>query len=268
MIKYDKKLNQEIYETVYRYNKKVKSLSAKNPNVKLPPIITTKELKTKDPTKELYSSNRRELRARLKQMKAFLKPGAEAVIVTPAKQVFTKWEFHNLQIMRRTAINRIKKDLKRLEETRMTYAGKQSKYTYAQMGSQQYLNLLQKLEYLRDHDLKKISGEALVYYKKFITRNSQARRDREWKNNFLDIVLNIGYEYNYDVSKLRNMLNKLSVPEFIKLINEERLLKDLIYYYKLLDEPNFDKNLVEDDVGQIIKAAEEAAPSMIANATS
>ena len=261
MIRYDKRLNQEIYETVYRYNKKVKSLSAKQPGVKLPPIITTKDLKTKDPTKEFYSTNRRELRARLKQMKAFLKPGAETVIVTPAKQVFTKWEFHNLQMQRRTALIRIKKDLKRLEETKMTYAGKKSKYSYAQMGSQQYLNLLQKLEYLRDHELDKMSGEALVYYRKFIARNSKPRDDRQWKKNFLDIVLNMGYEYNYDVSKLRNMLNKLSVPEFIKLFNEERLIKDLIYYYKILDETNFDKSNVEDDATQLLKAAEQLLSS-------
>lgn len=267
MIRYDKRLNQEIYETVYRYNKKVKALSAKNNTVKLPPIITTKDLKTKDPTKEFYSSNRRELRARLKQMKGFLKPGAETVIVTPRKEVFTKWEFHNLQMQRRTAINRIKNDIKRLEDTKMTYAGQRSKYSYAQMGSQQYLNLLQKLEYLKTHELDKISGEALVYYKKFIARNSKPRRDREWKDNFLDIVLNLGYEYNYDVSTIRNMLNKLSVPEFINLINEERLLKDLIYYYKLLDEPNFDKGLVEDDVGQIIEAVKEALPEMVKNVT-
>lgn len=267
MIRYDKRLNQEIYETVYRYNKKVKSLSAKQPNVKLPPIITTKDLKTKDPTKEFYSTNRRELRARLKQMKAFLKPGAETVIVTPRKEVFTKWEFHNLQMQRRTAITRIKKDIKRLEDTKMTYAGKRSKYSYAQMGSQQYLNLLQKLEYLKTHELDKISGEALVYYRKFIARNSKPRRDKEWKENFLDIVLNLGYEYNYDVSKIRNMLNKLSVPEFINLINEERLLKDLIYYYKLLDEPNFDKNIVQDDTSQILTAVEEALPEMIKNVT-
>lgn len=265
MIRYDKKLNQEIYETVYRYNKKIRSLSAKQPNIKLPPIITTKDLKTKDPTKEFYSYNRRELRARLKQMRGFLKPGAEAVIVTPKKEIFTKWEFHNLQIQRRTAINRIKKDLKRLEETRMTYAGKQSKYTYAQMGSQQYLNLLQKLEYLKTHELDKVSGETLVYYRKFLARNTKPRRDKEWKDNFLDIVLNLGYEYNYDVSAIRNMLNKLSVPEFINLVNEERLLKDLIYYYKLLDEPNFDKNLVEDDVGQLITAVKQAIPEMVKN---
>lgn len=267
MIRYDKRLNQEIYETVYRYNKKVRSLSAKNPSVKLPPIITTKDLKTKDPSKEFYSSNRRELRARLKQMKAFLKPGAEAVIVTPRKEVFTKWEYHNLQIQRRTAINRIKKDIKRLEETKMTYAGQKSKYSYAQMGSQQYLNLLQKLEYLKTHELDKISGEALVYYKRFISRNAKPRRDREWKQNFMDIVLNLGYEYNYDVSSIRQMLNKLSVPEFINLLSEERLLKDLIYYYKLLDEPQFNKGIVEDDVGQLITAIKEALPEMIKNVT-
>ena len=147
----------------------------------------------------------------------------------------------------------------------MTYAGQKSKYSYAQMGSQQYLNLLQKLEYLKTHELDKVSGEALVYYRRFVARNSKPRRDREWKENFLDIVLNLGYEYNYDVSELRKELTKLSVPEFINLINEERLLKDLIYYYKLLDEPNFDKNLVEDDVGQLINAVRDALPKMIEN---
>ena len=33
MIRYDKKLNQEIYQTVYAFNKKVRSLNKNNPNI-------------------------------------------------------------------------------------------------------------------------------------------------------------------------------------------------------------------------------------------
>lgn len=264
-IRYDKKLNKEIYQTVYAFNKKIRSLSKNNPNIKIPNLITSKDLKTTDPTNPLYSYNRQDLRRRINELKRFLKPGQEQVVVTPAKQVFSKWEYNNLQIQRRTAITRIKKQIKGLEETKITYGGRRQKYSYAQMGSSQYTNLLQKLDYLENHKLSEMSGETLVYYRKFLKANTRSRRDKEWKNNFLDIVLNLGYEYGYDVEDLRKKLGDLSVEQFIKAFNEERLLKDLVYYYKLLEEPNFDKAYVEDDVGQLIQALYDSMDVIIGN---
>ena len=261
-IRYDKKLNREIYQTVYQFNKKVRSLSA-NKGIKIPEIISTKDLKTQDPTKPLYSYNRTELKRKLKQLRKFLEPGQEQVIVTPAKEVFSKWEYRNLQNQRRAAITRIKKQLREIEKTQITYAGRKMKYTYAQMGSQTYLNLQQKLKYLDEHKLGKLTGDQLVYYRKFLATNTRAKRDKEWKENFLDIVLNLGYEYNEDVTRLREKLSKLTPAEFLRLFNQERLLKDLVYYYKLLDETAFDKGLVEDDVHQMISAMNENLDDMI-----
>lgn len=264
-IRYDKKLNREIYQTVYAFNKKVKSLNKNNPNIKIPNLLTSKDLKTTDTSNPLYSYNRRDLKRRLKEMKRFLRPGEEQVIVTPAKESFSKWEYNNLQIQRRSAINRIKKQIKQLQENKITYAGRKSKYSYAQMGSSQYTNLLQKLDYLENHKLKEISGETLAYYRKFLKANTRARRDKEWKDNFLDIILNIGYEYNQNVERIREKLSKLSVEQFIKVWNSERLLKDMTYYYKLLMETNFDKELVEDDIEQLVNALDESIDEIIGN---
>lgn len=266
-IRYDKKLNKEIYQTVYAFNKKVRSLSKADSSIKIPNLISSKDLKTTDPTNPLYSYNRRDLKRRLKEMKRFLRPGEEQVVVTPAKEVFSKWEYNNLQIQRRSAITRIKRQIKSLRENQITYGGRKMKYTYAQMGSSQYTNLLQKLDYLESHKLSEVSGETLAYYRKFLKANTRARRDKEWKDNFLDIVLNIGYEYGYDVNKIREKLKNLTVEQFIKAFNSERLLKDMTYYYKLLEEPNFDKEFVEDDVGQMISALEDSIDEIVANVT-
>lgn len=266
-IRYDKKLNREIYQTVYAFNKKIRSLSKNNPNIKIPNLITSKDLKTTDTTNPLYSYNRQDLKRRLREMKRFLRPGEEQVVVTPANEVFSKWEYNNLQNQRRSAIIRIKKQIKSLQENKITYAGRKMKYTYAQMGSSQYMNLLQKLDYLETHKLNEVKGETLAYYRKFLKANTRARRDREWKDNFLDIVLNIGYEYGKNVDNIREKLSKLSVEQFIKLFNSERLLKDMTYYYKLLMETNFDKEMVEDDVDQMITAVDESIDNMIANVT-
>ena len=266
-IRYDKKLNREIYQTVYAFNKKVKSLSKNNSNIKIPNLITSKDLKTTDTSNPLYSYNRQDLKRRLREMKRFLRPGEEQVVVTPANEVFSKWEYNNLQNQRRSAINRIKHQIKSIQENKITYAGRKMKYTYAQMGSSQYTNLLQKLDYLETHKLNEVKGETLSYYRKFLKANTRARRDKEWKDNFLDIVLNIGYEYGKNVDRIRDKLSKLSVEQFIKLFNSERLLKDMTYYYKLLMETNFDKEMVEEDVEQMIAAIDESIDEMIANVT-
>lgn len=266
MIRYDKKLNREIYQTVYKFNKKVKSLDRNNKAIRVPDLISTKDLKSKDPTNPFYSYNRTDLKRRLREMKKFVEAGSEEVKVTPAGEVFSKWEYEILQNQRRTAIRRIKKSIKELEETHQTYAGRKSKWTYAQLGSEQYINLQNKLKYLEEHKLSKISGDTLKYYKKFLARNTRASRDLEWKQNFLDIILNLGYEYKIDVSNIRKKLESLSVAQFMKAFNEERLLKDVTYYYKLLGEQNLDKENIEDDVRQQYQALNENMEQIIKNA--
>lgn len=266
MIRYDKKLNQEIYQTVYKFNKKVRSLDKDNKLIKIPDIVSTKDLKSKDPANPFYSYNRTDLKRRLREMKKFIKAGSEEVKVMPSGEVFSKWEYDILQNQRRTAIRRIKKDIKILEETQQTYAGKRSKWTYAQLGSEQYINLQQKLKYLEEHKLSKISGETLKYYKKFLAKNVKANRDKEWKKNFLDIILNLGYEYKIDVSNIRKKLESLTVQEFMKAFTEERLLKDVTFYYKLLGEENLDKANIEDDVQQQYEALNENIDQIIKNA--
>lgn len=266
MIRYDKKLNQEIYQTVYKFNKKVRSLDSKNKNIKIPDLVSTKDLKSKDPANPFYSYNRTDLKRRLREMKKFIQKGSEEVKVMPSGEVFSKWEYGILQNQRRTAIRRIKKQIKELEETKQTYAGRKSKWSYAQLGSEQYINLQAKLRYLREHRLSEVTGETLRYYKKFLIRQTRSNRDKEWKNNFLDIILNLGYEYKIDVSNIRQKLSSLSVSQFMKAFNEERLLKDTTFYYKLLGENNFDKENVEDDVEQLYTALNENIDTIIENA--
>lgn len=266
MIRYDKKLNQEIYQTVYKFNKKVKSLDKSNKMIKIPDLVSTKDLKSKDPANPFYSYNRTDLRRRLRDMKRFIKSGSEEVKTMPSGEVFSKWEYEILQNQRRTAIRRIKKSIKELETTQQTYAGRKSKWTYAQLGSEQYINLQNKLQYLEEHKLSQISGETLKYYKKFLARNVRSSRDKEWKKNFLDIILNLGYEYKIDVSNIRKKLESLSVQQFMKAFNEERLLKDVTFYYKLLGEENLDKENIEDDVQQQYEALNENIDEIIKNA--
>ena len=52
----------------------------------------------------------------------------------------------------------------------------------------------------------------------------------------------------------------------MKAFNEERLLKDVTFYYKLLGEENLDKENIEDDVQQQYEALNENIDEIIKNA--
>ena len=114
-IRYTQKLNKEIYRTVYEFNKKVKELE-KMDGVLVPSKITTKELKN-----TVY--DRRELRRELKNLKLFLKPGAEEIVQTQAG-LTSKYDIAIFKSNLRSAKARVNAKLQRLYNTELYIEGK------------------------------------------------------------------------------------------------------------------------------------------------
>ena len=229
-IRYTQKLNKEIYRTVYEFNKKVKELE-KMDGVLVPNKITTKELKN-----TVY--DRRELRRELKNLKLFLKPGAEQIVQTQAG-VTSKYDIAIFKSNLRSAKARVNAKLQRLYNTELYIEGKTTGQTYATMGDTRWLNLMAKKKTLSEIDINKLSREQFKRYTKMVERLAMSDKNREWKENYLDLLLKTGYEYGVDkdiTDNIKNKMMKLSPKDFMKVYNKSLEVQTVTEYYRMMKE--------------------------------
>lgn len=228
-IRYDKKINKEIYRTVYEFNKKVKELEGMT-GVLIPDKISTKELK-----RNVY--DRRELRRELKNLKKFLKPGAEEIIETQAGYT-SRYDIDVLKGNIRSAKARVNAKIQKMYNTELYLTGKPTKNTYATMGNQRFLNLLAKREAL-NKDITKLSREEFQRYVKLINRNILSDKNKEWKESYLDILTKEAYQFGVDEKYLKNIkekMMKLPPDKFIEVYNKELGIQSIAENYSMMME--------------------------------
>lgn len=228
-IRYDKKINKEIYRTVYEFNKKVKELEGME-GVLIPEKISTKELK-----RSVY--DRRELRRELKNIKKFLKPGAEEIIKTQAGFI-SKYDIDVLKSNIRSAKARVNAKLQKMYNTELYLEGTKTKNTYATMGSQRYLNLKTKREAL-NKDIKTLDRDELRRYINLVNANIRSDRNKEWKESYLDILEKEAYQFNVDkkyLDNIREKMMKLPADKFIEVYNKELGIQSIAEMYRMMME--------------------------------
>ena len=248
-IRYDKKINKEIYRTVYEFNKKVKELEGMT-GVLIPDKITTKQIK-----ESVY--DRRELRRELKNIKKFLKPGAEEIIQTHAG--FTsRYDIDVLKSNIRSAKARVNAKLQKMYNTELYIEGMSTKNTYASMGNQRYLNLLAKKEAL-NKDIKNLDKDEFERYVKLVNRTALSDRNKEWKEAYIDILIKEAYQMHVDPEYLKNIkdkLMKLPPEEFVKIYNKNLDTQAIAENYRLMMERNkngFSLEGLEENVNRLYK---------------
>ena len=248
-IRYDKRINKEIYRTVYEFNKKVKELEGMT-GVLIPNRITTKQIK-----ESVY--DRRELKRELKNIKKFLKPGAEEFVQTQAG--FTsRYDIDVLKSNIRSAKARVNAKLQKMYNTELYIEGMSTKNTYATMGNQRYLNLLAKKEAL-NKDYKALEKDEFERYVKLVERTALSDKNKEWKEAYIDILIKEAYQMHVDPEYLQNIKNKLmklSPEEFVKVYNKNLDTQAIAENYRLMMERNkngFSLEGLEENVNRLYK---------------
>lgn len=229
-IRYTNKLNKEIYQTVYQFNKKVRSLE-KSDGVLVPRTISTKKLK-----KNVY--DRRELRRELKNLRLFLKPGAEELVQTQAG-LTSKYDIAIFKSNLRSAKARVNAKIQKLYNTELYLEGKSTGQTYATMGDTRWLNLQAKKETLKKINIMTATREQFERWTKLVERTAMSDKEREWKESYLDIINKLGREYNIDEKYIKNIHDKmmeLSPKDFIKVYNKDLSSQNLAELYHLMME--------------------------------
>lgn len=232
-VRYTKKLNQDIYNTLRRYNNKIDRLRRKQANYILPQKMTKEDL-----MESSYTT--KELRRQLSNLDKFTQRGAEATYTTSGGYSISKYEYDYLRREQRRVKRKIEKELERYQTTAPTVFGKSQGFSFAQMGDSTYLNLKAKRTTL-EKDISKMTRDELLKYRDVLYKLGKNRNylAEGFRDNYLEILTDLGYFTGYDKEKLKLLKDKLLSldPEsFYRLYENEKAIKVIRDYYPLFTD--------------------------------
>lgn len=228
-IRYDKKLNQEINKVIKNFNQKIARLEKMEKDLILPEKITKKDLK------ENYYT-RTDLRRKLRELKRYSNRGVEETVTTKGGVTLSRYELQNIQIESRRIKSNLTREIKKLKVTAPKVFGKEQAMTFAQMGDQYYLNLQARRNALNKGKITELSKEQLQQYNQLLnkTRKNKEYYNNLFKENYQNMLTDLGYFYGYDNKKLNELkekINKLDSDKFLKLFREEKSIQAILDYY-------------------------------------
>lgn len=253
-IRYDRKLNQEINRTIRNFNQKIARLEKSERELILPTKVTKKQLKQE-------SLTRTDLKRKLKELQRYSNRGIEETMITSGGVKLSKYELLNIKKEQARVKRNLTREIHRLEKTTPTVLGKKQATTFAKMGDTRYLNLLTKRERL-NKDITKLEREQFERQKMLIGKigKNQSYMNTVFKDNYFKMFAELGYYYEYDSDKLREMKNKmykLPPEEFYKFFNNEKSMKAIIEYYEDRVKGMVDPDQIKDDVTALYDAIYE-----------
>lgn len=255
-IRYDKKLENEINKTIRNFNQKIARLEKGERDLILPSKITKKELKS-----NYY--NRTDLRRKLKELQRYSTRGIEETIKTKGGASLSKYELVNLQKESRRIKASLTRELNKLSVTAPKVFGKAQARTFAQMGDQYYLNLQARRQALEKGNIKNLTPEKLSSYVKLLQKTSRNKTyyNNVFKDNYLNMLTDMGYFYGYDNKKLADLKDKLAnldSNQFLKLFRSEKSIQAILEYYpNIVLKPNeygINPSDIQEDVTNLYDA--------------
>ena len=229
-IRYDKKLNQEINRTIKNFNQKIARLEKQDREL-LPSKITKKDLKS-----GVYT--RTELRRKLKELQRFGRRGAEDIIETSGGVRLTQYNYQNIKRENARIKRNITREINRLRVNKPKIFGKTQTSTFSEMGDTDYLNLVARRKAL-EKDINKLSRDELERFIKLIekTGRNQQYMNSIFKQNYFDMLTDLGYYFDYDNDKLnilKQKLMNLKPIDFLKLFKEDKSIRAILDYYPIV----------------------------------
>lgn len=253
-IRYDRKLNNEINRTIRNFNQKIARLEKQNTEYILPTKITKKQLKNE-------YNKRTDLKRKLKELERYSTRGIEKTITTKGGVKLSQYQLVNIKKEQARIKASLTREIHRLEKTKPKVLGKTQSTTFAKMGDSRYLNLLTKREKL-NKDITKLDREQFERRKLLIGKigKNQEYMNTIFKDNYFKMFAELGYYFEYDADKLREMKNKmyrLPPDQFYKFFTNEKGMKAIIEYYSDRIKGMVDPDAIKDDVTALYDALYE-----------
>ena len=246
-VKISQRQNNELNKVVRNFNAKVKRLEKSGRDLELPQKITKKEL-----LESINSKN--ELKRNMKQLQRFSRKGAEESVSMGSGERISVWEKNEFIIQKRSATAKLTKKIKDLQSKSVKVAGKKQAGTFETVGDSSYLNLLAQRERIRNKRFEDLTKRDLQRYKSLTRKILKDGHNSVFRESYKTMVIDMAYKYGFDQDKTDQILDKidsLKDKEFLKLFNEDRAIKSILFYY------SGTKQKVDDFTPEIITLFEE-----------
>lgn len=238
---------KELKKAISNFNSKVKRLESVDREIDIP------EKESITAIKERVSS-KWDLNREIDRLERFTKRNAEELIQNKSGVVMSRWEYENLQREQKRLSARLTREIERYGNIKPTEFGKQSKFTYAQMGDEKLSNLKARQRAISRKSISKINRSQLKDLQTLLNRTAaNYRKDKEiFYDNYIDgTLLNTAYFVGYDEEKIKYIKKKLSEltpSQFTKAFEQEQALKDIQLRYDLTKEDGITPQLLESDI--------------------
>lgn len=245
-VRYDKKFTSEINKIVSAYNRKISRLSKSGGNYILPQKFSQEALKSLKAT----ATTRSDVRRTLKDLQTFTAKGGEKNIRV-GKSNIPNYLYQNIKRYQSLLKRQTTKRMRELETRHPIQNGVEQPYTFSQYGTQEYLTLKAKRMTLLDKDIEALSTSELKTYLEKLQANTKKRDLNLWKDNYIAMLEDSALSYGYEPDKLEYIvekLKKLSPEDFDDLTFINRNVKEIVYYYKALE--NIETMSELKDVGE------------------
>ena len=227
-IRYDKKLNKQIDDTIRKYNSKIDRLARQHSNYILPQKVSRNDLLD-------VSYTRKDLQRRLNNLSKFNVRGAEKTVMTKSGYAISRYEFNYLKREQSRVKRNIERDIQKYKTLKPKLYGKEQDVTFAQMGDTNYLNLLARYKDI-NVDISKLPVDELMEYRQILFNVGKDRNylAENFKLNYMDMITDLGYFADYDPDKLNQLKAKLmsvDASKFYDLYINEKSVKEVTNYY-------------------------------------
>lgn len=199
---------------IRQFNKKVSELEGLDKNV-LPPEFNYQDVK-----ESIFS--RRELNRVIKSLKRISRESQQRLVVTPAGQKITQWEYSELKKAQKRSLARITGKARFIIES-----------DSGVMGDREFKQLMRTKESIEDlfnrvnSDFKRTSERTLTWGK----TDYDLWRASVFRENFMNALEEMSNYKNFNL--LKNKLESIENPiQFYNYVSKSTILSDLFLYYR------------------------------------
>lgn len=232
-IRWSGKLSDEVYDTLNRYNRKIKRLE------KIGGYITPKTITFKEIVE--MSNNRNELKRVLETLRGYNKRGAEKTITLKNNVRLSKYQYDLAKKNQKVAKMKATRRLNYIKKLEVTEYGEKQNLNYYQMGDERILNLQARLKKLSTplEEVPKQDFREFIDYLGETSRVDYSYRDKTYMNNYFDeMIFNLGYAVGYDKNKIQEMkdkiFNNLSDTQIYKMMGSEEAIRSISDWYSII----------------------------------
>lgn len=229
-VRWGGKFTDEVYDTIEKYNNKIKRLNKIGGYI-TPKPISFKEIKS-------LSNKKSDVNRILKTLKAYNVRGAEKSITLNSGAKISKYAYDIARKNQKIAKMKTTRRLNVLKNTYPTEYGVASKYNLANMGDESIRNLEARLNKL-NRKVEDIPINDLSSFTSYLFETSfinYSIRDKNFMNAYFDeMIFNLGYAVGYPKDRIREMKNKifdnLTDSQISKMLRSEEAFKSLRDWY-------------------------------------